>query len=125
MSSVMKRRIHTFLAAGTIVKGQAVKLSSGSVVVAAAATDRVIGLAQGDASSGQAVEVALQGGGAYGKAAASISAGNLLSSDGSGNLLKVANASDIVIAQAMEDASANDIFEVQVVGPYQATAAQA
>lgn len=125
MSSVIHRKIVTYLAGGTISKGQAVKLSSGAVVVCSAATDRAIGLAQCDAASGEPCEVAYIGGGAYGKAAGSISAGNLLGFDGSGELVKVANASDIVIAQAMEDAVDNDIFSVLVIGPFQATAAQA
>ncbi len=124
MSSVLSRRLHSFRAGGSIVKGQAVKLSSGNVVACAAATDRSIGLAQCDASSGQLVEVAMHGGGGYGLAAGSISAGNLLGFDGSGHLVKVANASDIVIAQALEDAVDNDIFSVNVIGPFQATAAQ-
>lgn len=125
MSSVLYRRIHTFIAGGAIAKGQAVKLSSGQVVVCSAATDRAIGLAQIAAASGEPCEVALQGGGAYAKAAGTIAEGNLLGFDASGELVKVANASDIVIAQAMEAAVDNDIFSVQVIGPVQATAAQA
>lgn len=124
--STITRNIHSYRAgSGGVSKGNAVKLSSGSVVKASAATDRVIGIAQNDASENGLVEVAHPGGGGFAKAGASISAGNLLSSNGDGDLIKVANADDIIIAQALEDASDNDIFSVQVIGPSMATAAQA
>lgn len=124
--STITRNIHPYRAgSGGVSKGNAVKLSSGSVVKASAATDRVIGIAQNDASENGLVEVAHPGGGGFAKAGASISAGNLLSSNGDGDLIKVANADDIIIAQALEDASDNDIFSVQVIGPSMATAAQA
>lgn len=125
MSSTITRNIHAYTAgSGGVSKGNAVKLSSGLVVKCSAATDRAIGLAQNDAAEGAAVEVAHPGGGGFAKAGASISAGNLLGFDTSGDLVKVASASDIVIAQALEDAVDNDIFSTQVIGPFQATATQ-
>lgn len=126
MSSYIKRFIVTYLSDGTITKGQAVKIGSDKshVTKCTAATDRAIGLAQHDALVGEPIEVAHPGGGGAGVAGAAISAGNLLGFNTDGDLVKVANASDIVIAQALEDAADNDIFGVQVIGPFQATAAQ-
>lgn len=125
MSSTITRNIHSYRAgSGGVSKGNAVKLSSGAVVKCSAATDRAIGIAQNDASENGLVEVAHPGGGGFAKAGAAISAGNLLGFDTSGDLVKVASASDIIIAQALEDAADNDIFSVQVIGPSQATATQ-
>ena len=124
MSSVLQRRLGAFIAGGTITKGQPVKLSSGKVVACAATTDRAIGLAQNAASSGDAIEVALPGGGGFGAAGGTIAEGNLLGFNSSGLLQKVASASDIVIGQAMESAVSGDIFSVNVLGPCQATATQ-
>lgn len=125
MSSTPTRNIVSYRAgSGGVNKGNAVKLSGSTVVKCSAATDRAIGIAQNAAAEGAAVEVAHPGGGGFGLAGAAISAGNLLGFDTSGDLVKVASASDIIIAQALEDAADNDVFSVQVIGPSQATATQ-
>lgn len=119
------QNLATYKASGAIAKGQAVKLSADdTVVVCSGVTDRAIGTANQAAADGDPIEVALPGGGGPGKAASTISRGNLLGFDSSGNLQKVDAANSIVIAQAMEDAVVGDIFSVQVCGPFQATAAQ-
>lgn len=125
MSSVPQRNIIAHTAGAAISKGMAVKLSSGKVIKCAGTTDRAIGLAQtAPTADGDMVEVALPGGGGFGLAEAAISAGNLLGVNASGKLQKVASASDIIIAQALEDAAAGDVFAVMVIGPSQATATQ-
>lgn len=125
MSSHQEPKITGFKAGAAISKGMAVKLSSGKVVKTAAATDRAVGISQSaPTADGDMVEVAMPGGGGLGLAGGTISAGNLLGYGTDGKLIKVGNASDIIIAQAMEDAVENDVFEVQVIGPSQATAAQ-
>lgn len=124
MSSAVNRNISSFRAGGAISKGQPVKLSSGAVIACTASTDRMIGLAQNDAVSGGGVEVAMPGGGGFGKAGAGISAGDLLGVNGSGLLVKVAAQHDLIVAQAHEDAVLNDVFGVMVIGPSMATQAQ-
>lgn len=125
MSSILTPIVHTYLAGAALEKGQAVKLSSGAVVKAAASTDRVIGIAQNTVTAaGDAVEVASIGGGAYAKAGGTIAEGDLLGVNTDGDLVKVANQHDIIIAQAMEGAVDNDIFSVNVVGPSMATQTQ-
>lgn len=125
MSSTTEKKIATYRAgSGGVLKGNAVKLSSGLVVKGAAVTDRVIGIANNAADEGGAVEVCLPGGGGQGLAKTTIAEGDLLGVNADGSLQKVDGASSIIIAQAMEGASAGEIFEVNVIGPSQATAAQ-
>lgn len=115
MASTLQPIIQTFLAGGTIAKGQPVKLDTDKehVVACSAATDKIVGLAQGAATSGQSVEIAVDGGG-KGKAGGNIALGDLLTSDGSGLLIATTTAGDRVIGVAMDAAVANDIFDVKI-----------
>lgn len=126
MSSVLKRFMATYLADGTITKGQAVKIGSDKSHVAkcTASTDRAVGIAQHDALVGESLEVAHPGGGGYAQAGGTIAAGDLLGFNTDGDLVKVAAQHDIIIAQALESAVDNDIFGVQVIGPSMATQTQ-
>lgn len=118
MSAMVKPVIATYEADAAIAKGQAVKFGTSNkrVTPGAATTDLVIGIAQNAAVNvGDLVEVALPGGGAKGLAKASISKGNFLGVNADGSLQKLASANDVIIARAMDDAVAGDIFEVYVI----------
>lgn len=118
MAGMIQPNIATFEADGAISKGQAVKFGTSRVRVTpvGATTDLSIGIAQNAAvNAGDLVEVALPGGGAKALAKASISKGNILGHNADGSIQKLANANDKIIAQAMDDAAAGDIFSVFVV----------
>ncbi len=117
MSSINSPRIVTFKADGAIAKGKAVKIGTDRehVVVAAGNTDPCIGIAQNAAvNADDLVEVALQGGGAKGLAKESITAGKSLVSNADGSLEQTNASGDKIIGVALEDASAGDIFAVEV-----------
>lgn len=118
MASMVKPLIATFEADGAIAKGQAVKFGTSSkrVTPVSATTDLSIGVAQSvTVNAGDLVEVALPGGGAKALAKTTIAKGNILGHNADGSLQKLASANDKIIAQAMDDASAGDIFAVHVV----------
>jgi hypothetical protein len=126
MASTLGPKILTFLSNGTIAKGKAVKFvtaNASQVVVGAAATDDCIGIAQNDVVQGDFVEVAVIGGGAKALAQTTIAAGLLLVPHTDGALKPVAAANDRVIALAMDNALAGDIFDVMVIA-CQATATE-
>jgi hypothetical protein len=79
--------------------GKAVKIGADSkhVAVASAASDKMLGIAQSDATNAEdEMEVALPGGGAKALAGGNISAGDLLTSDGSGKLIATTSNADRV-----------------------------
>lgn len=118
MSSMIKPLIGTYEADAAISKGQAVKFGTSNkrVAAVAATTDLSIGIAQNAAvNAGDLVEVAHPGGGAKALAKATIAKGNILGHNADGSLQKLANANDKIIAQAMDDAVAGDIFAVLVL----------
>jgi len=117
MASHSEPRIYTYLAAGAIAKGKAVKIGADAehVAVGAANTDGCIGIAQSASSAAEErIEVALQGGGAKGLAGETITAGKLLVSHTDGSLYQANASGDRVVAVAMEDAVVGDIFAVEV-----------
>lgn len=118
MASCSKPRIMTFKAGGAIAKGKSVKMGADRehVVVGAGNTDSLVGIAQNAATAAEdLVEVAIVGGGAKGLAKESITAGKLLVSNADGSLEQTNAAGNRVIAMAMEDAAAGDLFGVEVV----------
>lgn len=117
MASTFQPNIQTFLAGGAIVKGHAVKLSTSdgqTVVECTAATDKGIGIAQGDAASGEFIEVAIAGGGAKAKAQTTVAIGDLLASHTDGTIKPTVTANDRVLGVAMQGAAAGDIFAMMV-----------
>lgn len=118
MSSFRRENIVTYQADGSIAKGKAVTIGSDKqhVAVASSTTAKTIGITQVEVTgSGSAVEVARPGGGAKALAQTTIAAGKLLTAHTDGSLKPVAAANDRVIAVAMEDAVANDLFSVEVL----------
>jgi hypothetical protein len=79
-------------------------------------TAKNFGIAQNAAdNAGDLVEVSLQGGGGKGLAGGDITFGDMLTSDGNGALIVTTTAGDRVVAMAMEDAAAGDLFAVEVI----------
>jgi len=118
MSSIFSPRIGTFKASAAITKGAAVKIGADNehVTECSATTDKSIGIAAGDAAAAEdVIEVYLPGGGGKALAQTAIAAGKLLTSHTDGSLKPIAAANDRVIAMAMEDAVANDLFAVEVL----------
>lgn len=110
-------KILVFVADGAIAKGKAVKIGSSKnhVAVVAGTTEKAIGVCQNVVSgAGELVEVAINGGGAKGLAKAAIAAGDILGVNADGALQKAAAANDRVVGIAMEDASAGDIFGLEI-----------
>lgn len=118
MSSIAQPNLVTFKAGNTgIVEGCVVKPGADNqhVLISASATSKNFGIAQNAAAAAEdKVEVALPGGGAKGLAGGSISFGDLLTSDSAGKLVATTTANDRVVAIALEDAVANDLFSVFV-----------
>lgn len=118
MSAMIRPLIATFECDAAIIKGSAVKFGTTNkrVAVVSATTDLSIGVAQNTTTTaGDLVEVAFPGGGAKGLAKTTISKGNILGHNADGSLQKLASASDKIIGQAMQDASAADVFEIFVI----------
>jgi hypothetical protein len=113
-------RIVAFIADASITKGKAVKVASGysngHVRVAAANTDRCIGIIQNTPeASGQVAEVALQGGGAKGLLGEACSAGEDLVAHTDGTLVKANAEGDEIIARAVEGGASGDLIAVEVI----------
>lgn len=122
MASSSEPRILSYKAGGAIALGQAVKFGADreTVVACSANTDAAIGVAQGaissdDATAGVRIEIAIQGGGGKGLAGETISAGKFLVSAADGALEQTNASGDRVIAMAMEDAVADDVFAIEVL----------
>lgn len=118
MSSTYKPRIQTFYGDAVTAKGKAVKIGSTRehVALGSANTDRCIGIAQNTTTAiGDAVEVALIGGGAKALLGETVTAGAYLVSHTDGTLVKANAASDHVVAIAMEGGDAAELIDVMVV----------
>lgn len=120
MSSLIQPNIVSYRAGAAIAYGVACKPGADGqhvVKAGAAATDKAIGINQStDATAAEdTVELAVIGGGAEAKAGGTIAMGDELGFDTDGKLVKVASASDRVIAIALEAAVLNDLFSVMVV----------
>ena len=101
------------VARGLVVKGGATKEY---VAVVSAATDKGIGIVQNAATAADdQIEVALPGGGAIAKLGGTVAFGDMLGFNTDGKLIKVAQASDRVIAMAMQDGVDGDLIAVEVM----------
>lgn len=99
--------------AADLAEGVAVKLSSGTVVVATAATDKIIGVTQGAYKVGETATIKLRSGaGTYKvKAGGTIAVGDRLTSNGSGQLIATTTAANEVVGFALEAGSSGDFVE--------------
>lgn len=92
----------------------ALKLSAdGTVALASAATDKLVGTQLGEAKSGEGVAVVTSGT-ARAIAGAGVSRGDFLTTNSAGKLIATTTTGDYVVGMALEAADANDIFEYQV-----------
>lgn len=112
--------VNTFVAGGAISHGILVKPggTAGQVVAAAAATDKIVGVAyvvdpDGAASSGEVLDV-VQGGVADCKAGGVIAAGDLLTADASGQVIATTTAGNRLIGVAQTAAASGDLIPVLV-----------
>lgn len=110
-----------YKATAALAEGVLVKLSAGNVVVATAATDRVIGITENSCEASEVVSVRLlsSGGTAKVKAGAAFAVGVFLTSDATGRVVTATAAIagavplTVVSGQAVEAAvAANDLVEV-------------
>lgn len=118
MASTSAPRIQAFFADAAIAKGKVIKLGTDfkHVAVCSAATDKSVGIIQSAPGAAEdTCEVALPGGGAKALAGGTIATGDALTSDSNGALVATTTENDRVVAVAMQDAVANDIFAVEVV----------
>lgn len=116
MASYPKPNIVTFQAGGTIVKGHAVKIGADAshVVECTATTDLSIGISNtSTTTSDDPVEVFMGGGGAAGKAGATIAKGKKLMSTTDGTLIEATTGKEVV-GVALDAASSGDLFPVFV-----------
>jgi len=95
------------------VKGTAVKLSSGLVVVATAGTDAIIGVLDVDHDAGQQANVRLRSapGTAIGRAGGNIAVGDLVTATTGGELIATTTDGDAIVGLALETAADNGLFE--------------
>lgn len=118
MASYQQPNLYAYKSdSATIQVGMAVKAGSDEahVALAAAATDKVIGLAMSPVSAIEDVlEVAAPGGGAKGLLGGTVAFGDFLTSNAAGKLVATTTANDKVIAQALQAGVADDLISVQV-----------
>lgn len=104
-----------YVAGGTITEGQILKHSSDTAVVAAAAaTDKIIGVAEHAAASAATVRVQLMGR-AKVKAGGTIARGDLVTSDASGLAVAAAPGAGVnnrILGVALQAAVSGDEFSV-------------
>lgn len=118
VASTSPKRLLSFKVAAACARGKAVKIGADKehVAVVTAATDKAIGILQNTTTeTDEVAEVALPGGGGVAKLGGTVAAGDMLGFNTSGLLIKVAQASDRVIAMAMQDGVENDLIAVEVM----------
>lgn len=99
-----------------IATGLAVKLSSGKVVPAAAATDAIIGVTNGGVKAGQIANVRVRSaaGTAKVKLGGTVAVGDKVTSNASGALIATTTTGNEVVGQALEAGVSGDIIEVML-----------
>lgn len=102
-----------FKATAALGTGILVKLSSGEVVVATAATDKIIGVTENSCDAGEVVSVRLlsSSGTIKVKAGGNVAVGDLLTSDADGEVIATTTAGNRVVGQALESGVDNDLIE--------------
>lgn len=102
-----------YVANGAIARGIGVKISSGKIVVATAATDKIIGVTVDKAADQETATVRLRSadGTAIGKAGGAIAVGDKVTVNGSGQLIATVTAGNEIVGMALEQAASGDYFE--------------
>jgi len=102
-----------FVATAALADGVAVKLSGSNVVVATAATDKIIGVTQGAVQAGEVANVKLRSGaGTYKvKLGGTVAVGDAVTANGTGLLITTTTAGNQVVGQAFEAGVSGDFIE--------------
>lgn len=113
MSQFSESSVRAFPATAAHVRGHAVKFSSGNIVVATAATDKIIGTIATDNDAGQDAHVRLRSaeGTAIGLAGGTIAVGDRVTATTDGTLIATTTAADEVVGMAIEAAASGAEFE--------------
>lgn len=95
-----------------------VKLSSGNVVLASAATDVLLGVLKNKPKASENADVQLVNsqGTCKVKAGGSITAGNMITSDSAGKAVATTTTGNYILGMALEDAATDDVFEFMPMG---------
>lgn len=103
-----------YVATAALAEGIAVKISSGQVVVATAATDKIIGITQGAYAAGETASIKLRSGTGTVKvkAGGTIAIGDRLTSNATGQSIATTTAANEVIGFALEAGVSGDFIEV-------------
>lgn len=111
--------LRMFTAGGAITKGAIVKFGADehTVVVATTTTEQLLGVAEHDAASGEAVRVLMSNGETQVKAGGTITLGALVTSGAAGVGVAAAPAQGVnafYVGRAMKAAASGDLFPVHV-----------
>lgn len=103
-----------YVATAALSEGYAVKLSGTSVVVATAATDKIIGIVTHDVAIGQVANVKLRSaaGTMKVKLGGTVAVGDAVTANGTGLLITTTTATNQVVGQALEAGVTGDFIEV-------------
>lgn len=113
MANFSETSVKGFAADVAHIRGTAVKLDTGKVVVATAATDDILGVIDTPNDAGYTASVRLRSasGTAIGLAGATVAIGDRLTSGADGKLAVTTTAGDEVVGIALEAAVLDDEFE--------------
>lgn len=105
--------VKAFPATVAHTKGHAVKFSSGNIVVATAATDKIIGVIDVDNDAGQDAHVRLRSasGTAVGLAGGTIAVGDKVTATTDGTLIATTTALNEIVGVALEAVASGALFE--------------
>lgn len=103
-----------YVATAALADGIAVKIASGQVVVATAATDKIIGVTLGAIAAGETGTIRLRSGAGTAKVklGGTVAVGDAVTSNGAGALITTVIAGNQVVGQALEAGVSGDIIEV-------------
>lgn len=110
-----------YIATAALRAGVLVKLSSGQVVVATAATDKIIGSVVNEVDAGDMADVRLLSaqGTSKMRAGGNVAVGDLLTSDADGEVILATQAAagaqptSVIVGRALEAGADNDLIEVE------------
>lgn len=107
-----------YVATAALLEGYAVKIASGQVVVATAATDKIIGVTQGKYAIGETASIKLRNGNGTVKVklGGTVAVGDRLTSAADGRLITTTTAANEVVGVALEAGVANDFIEAAPAG---------
>jgi hypothetical protein len=113
MSQFSESSVKAFPATAAGVRGTAVKLSGGVIVVATAGTDVILGVLDVDHDAGQQANVRLRSasGTAVGRAGGNIAVGDKVTATTGGELIATTTEGEEIVGIALEAAADDGLFE--------------